>query len=228
MRSMKSKVSLLFGIVYCIQSYSQTFAYPVIKASAKSINEFVPAGWSLLDSAVGDLNKDHKEDFAFVIQSKDTIDEVRPDSSINRGRPRILAIAIKNEQSYNLVLQDNTFITREGEGGMDPDAYDSLEIKKGILLVSLQFVRAWATYKFRYQNNNFFLVGAQFENVYAAGSRFDIYDINFLTKKYRHEWGEISEDQSHVQWKSFVLNKLFTLFDLQMPYNTTLTSHIII
>jgi hypothetical protein len=225
---MVSKFFFSFAILVSLQSQSQNFAYPTIQSSGKSVNEFIPAGWILLDSAIGDLNGDGKKDIAFVIQSKDTVDEIRPDSSTNHGRSRVLAIAFKNASSYKLALQDNTFITREGEGGMDPDAYDSLSIEKGILIVPLQFVRARAKYKFRYQNDNFFLIGAGFFNVFAAGSKFDAYDINFLTKKYKHEWGEISETKSHVEWNELPQKTLFKLSDLKMPNNTSLTADIII
>jgi len=39
-------------------SYGQDFAYPSIESQGQSIADFVPIGWTILDSATGDLNTD--------------------------------------------------------------------------------------------------------------------------------------------------------------------------
>jgi hypothetical protein len=48
--------------------FSHEFSYPSINVKGTQINDFVPAGWIILDSASGDLNKDRSEDIFLILQ----------------------------------------------------------------------------------------------------------------------------------------------------------------
>jgi len=44
--------------LFCELSIGQNFSYPAINLSGQDFNDFIPAGWIILDTAKGDLNKD--------------------------------------------------------------------------------------------------------------------------------------------------------------------------
>ena len=129
---------LLFFVVALLLShlaFCQAFSYPSFNKSIKAIDNLLSSDWILKDSAAGDLNGDNLPDLVVVTQWKDTIEELRPDKTVNVGSPRILLIFFRNSKtgSFDLVLQHNTFIIRYGEGGMDPEAYGKVSIKNKVL-----------------------------------------------------------------------------------------------
>ncbi|RNI27842.1 hypothetical protein EFA69_17235 [Rufibacter immobilis] len=198
--------------------YAQSFTPPMFPASGKSLSAFVPPNWFVKDSAQGDLNGDKIPDVALVVELKDTIQELRPDSSTNLGSPRILLILFKDQTTgtYQVVQQHNTFLLRYGEGGMAPEPYGKISIKNRVLEVSFEFVRSTASYKFRYQQNAFMLIGAT--NSGVSGGQFEKWDINFSTRKALHEWGDASGDKTQSEWKTVPVTKLRSLKEMQMPF----------
>jgi hypothetical protein len=215
---MKPIITLLF-ILSAHLLAAQQFKYPAFPSTVKNLNACILPGWFLKDSVTGDLSGDAIHDFAIVIESKDTLDEMRPDSMINRGNPRILLIGFYDKKSgrYRVVLQHNSFITRYGEGGMVPDAFVGLTISDRVLTIILQFIRQSATYKFRYQQNDFYLIGAISAGLFSTG-QFDNWDINFSTKKVRHTWGHISEEKEKEEWLNVPDPKLKKLKEMTMPF----------
>lgn len=196
----------------------QTFSYPSFNNSVKTINDLLPPNWFLKDSTEGDLNGDKISDLVVIAEFKDTIEEMRPDSSLNVGSPRILLILFKNSKTRNfdLILQHNTFIIRNGEGGMDPETYGKVSISKKVLNIFYTFFHGHAEYKFRYQQNDFYLIGATSGGV--SGGQIDFWDINFLTKKAKHEWGRISDEKLKVKWLTVPITKLRSLKELSMQF----------
>ncbi|MBK9047875.1 MAG: hypothetical protein IPL74_14690 [Bacteroidetes bacterium] len=49
------------------------FTFPEIVNQGPTITSFVPDGWTIADSATGDLNGDNDMDMAFVLRSKDSL-----------------------------------------------------------------------------------------------------------------------------------------------------------
>jgi hypothetical protein len=49
-------------------SYGQDFSYPTIKKGGKTISDFVPTDWIILDSIKGDLNRDFIDDVVVILQ----------------------------------------------------------------------------------------------------------------------------------------------------------------
>src|SRR5687768_5784191 len=73
MRQLLTIILLLnFGL-----AFGQDFSFPRIDTYGKTIVDFIPQGWILLDSAAGDLNNDQFNDIAFVIQHKDSVSLVK-------------------------------------------------------------------------------------------------------------------------------------------------------
>src|SRR4026209_2700145 len=92
--------------------FGQGFSYPSITTKGKQVKDFIPAGWMILDSARGDLNKDNLPDAAIILQHKDSISIVKDIEDTVIIRPRILILLFKNkaDNSFELIQQSNSFI----------------------------------------------------------------------------------------------------------------------
>ena len=212
---------LLFAMVTLVSShvlFAQAFAYPSFNKSIRSIDDLLPSNWFLKDSVTGDLNGDNIADLVAVAELKDTVEELRPDNTVNLGSPRILLIFFRNSKTGNLdlVLQHNSFIIRYGEGGMDPEAYGKVSIRNKVFEIFYSLMHGQARYKFRYQQNDFYLIGAM--NSGVGANEINSWDINFLTKKAKHEWGEVTDEKMKVKWVNVPIQQLKRLKDLKMQF----------
>ena len=215
--------SVLSQAVFC-----QAFEYPSFNKTINTMDDLLLSNWFLKDSAAGDLNGDDVPDLVAVVEWKDTIEELRPDKTVNLGSPRILLIFFKNSQTgtFDLVLQHNTFIIRYGEGGMDPEGYGKVSIKNKVLDIYYSLMHGLADYKFRYQQNDFYLIGAM--NSGVGGGQINSWDINFLTKKAKHEWGEITDEKMKVKWVTVPIQTLKKLKDLSMQFSWEVMPYVFI
>lgn len=194
---------------------AQNFTYPTLARGSKTCEAIVPKRWYIKDSVRGDLNGDKKADLVVIIECVDTVLE-RSDN-IYKTNPRILFILFKTESGYSKMAQNNTFILRKGEGGMVDDPATTLGIKKGVLSIMFEFVRDHTEYKFRYQENNFALIGANTGGSDGV-STIESWDINFLKKKVKHVVEPMGEGKEKTEWKTFKLEKLKTLSDFVRPF----------
>jgi len=215
--------SVLSQAVFC-----QAIEYPSFNKTINTMDDLFLSNWFLKDSAAGDLNGDDVPDLVAVVEWKDTIEELRPDKTVNLGSPRILLIFFKNSQTgtFDLVLQHNTFIIRYGEGGMDPEGYGKVSIKNKVLDIYYSLVHGLADYKFRYQQNDFYLIGAM--NSGVGGGQINSWDINFLTKKAKHEWGEITDEKMKVKWVTVPIQTLKKLKDMSMQFSWEVMPYVFI
>ena len=134
MRPVLTILSILtFGFVF-----GQNFSYPRINSQGKDIENFIPSGWMLLDSAQGYLNKDSYIDFALVIQHKDS---VKLDEYSDLTQPRMLLILFydKAANGYKLVEQNKTIILNHDNPFMTDPYIDISISNKGVLKLILSF-----------------------------------------------------------------------------------------
>ena len=204
---------------------SDRFVYPSINKYGKALRDFSPKNWEVTDTLSGDLNKDGIDDFALVLGYKDSI-------KINDGYkfPRILLLAFKIGDHYELKLQHNTLIEYEltngngNTGGWDGDPFDGMEIVNGTLKLHFRWdVRGAGVliqYVIRYQSNDFYLIGATCTSGYRADIKTS--DFNFSTKRYTYDeiddetgfGGKYSEE--HKKGK-LPANSLKKLIDIKTP-----------
>lgn len=87
--------------------------------------DFVPAGWTLMDSAALDFNGDGIEDYVGVLEHAGDGEE-----GFGPFCPRILfAVAGEGEGVYRLDFQDGDLIRTEDEGGPFGDPYEPLTVE---------------------------------------------------------------------------------------------------
>ena len=107
----------------------------------------------------GDLNKDNINDFILVTQ--DTINEISPYKlEVFFGQPN---------GKYKLVVSTNQAIEPEFPDGKNvgynsdsKSNFSEIIIKNGILSINIELIRGHFEHKFRFQNNNFELIGYTF------------------------------------------------------------------
>lgn len=207
-------------------SFGQDFVYPFIQASAMSFEDFIPRGWVVLDSTSGDLNKDGKADLALVIQLKDSMVRVNEFGDTVLTSPRILMVLFRDKirEGYTLAEQSNTFIMQHEDRIMD-DPYKDIVIDKGLLEISFRLfysMGSWyitvATYKFRYQDHEFTLIGAEYLSFHRATHDFEEYSYNFLTKRKIVSKGSDMKGTRKTIKESFALPELKTLKTFARPF----------
>lgn len=134
-------------------------SYPKLPAVSKTVDNFIPKGWEILDSVLSDLNGDKVADLCLVIQYKDTVNEIMPGNWEWENRPRILVFLFKDKHSngYKLALQNNHIIPRAGTGKQGGDPFDGLRVNNYVITIGGNM---GGEYSFRFQNGDFFLISA--------------------------------------------------------------------
>lgn len=186
-----------------------------------NINSIIPGGWYILEHrfkgelaiAEGDLNKDGILDIATVIE-KTVFDQSTP--------PRSLLIAFGNKDStYSTSIIADKVILEADAGGVWGDPFDSLIIDRGSVVVSDYGGSNWRwynKYRFRYQDNDWFLIGAtmgNYHNVVKTIDEADEDDINLLTgdyiKRRTDENGKTTIEKGNRGKKELIKLKEFNL-----------------
>lgn len=213
---------------------------PVIISSAKSITSFVPEGWKIYSFVKGDLNKDGLEDVAMIIENTSSLNHSFNDglgSDTLNLNPRILLVLFQNktDATYHLETINRNFIPSENDEEntclADPlDDVNGIEIAKGILKVRLHYwlsCGSWfvtdKTYTFRYQNNQFEMIGYDNEDYHRASGEMTSLSINFSTnKKCQTTGGNMFDDKLNkpiITCTKFLKKKLKLLSDIDSEYN---------
>ncbi|MDX5418534.1 MAG: hypothetical protein LPK09_04905 [Hymenobacteraceae bacterium] len=188
--------------------------YPILSTKGGKIQDFIPKGWVLLDSVNGDLNKDGFADKAFIIDSNE--EQNSNEQSVNK-RTLVVVFYDTTAKHFNLIEQtSNLFSSLINKPNL---FYEVMEINKGTLAVTFMHAGSYPTiydYKFRYQNNVFYLIGA--DKRYSKPSAYENYSFNFLSKKWSLTTGNDNSDESPVTvWKKLELPELKTLKNFGGP-----------
>lgn len=177
--------------------------------------EFIPQGYELFSRCEGDLNKDGKPDVVLMIKgtekSKWVDDEYR--GRLDRNR-RGLVILFKRDGGYELIAEnDECFSSENEDGGVYYAPELSLEINKNTLVLHYAHGRyGYWQYIFRYQNNDFELIG-----YYGSSNRgpivVNITDVNFSTRTCVYK-DNINSDDDEAEEKFKVKTIKFKRKDL--------------
>jgi hypothetical protein len=194
----------------------------VTPKTAKSPTEFVPAGYVVFEKVQGDLNKDNQVDYVLIIKGTDKANFVKDEyrGELDRNRRGII-IALKNNDRYELALENRDCFSSENEdGGVYFSPELDVSIKKGNLLVHYAHGRyGYWTYNFRYQNSDFELIGYDSDQSRGPITERSV-SINLMTKKMLikenvNQDAEIGGDEKFKEtWKKFALSKPIKLRDI--------------
>ncbi|WP_090105716.1 hypothetical protein [Chitinophaga sp. CF118] len=159
---------------------------------------FLPAGQVLDTLSYGDLNKDGLEDVVIVFQPKKALQH-------QRNTTRELRILFKQQDgNYLLAATSSHAAMPEGDGNI---FFSGTEIKNGILIVEHEFLRGGCTYKYRYQNGGFYLIGAS--SITGDPTYSKTFDYNLSTGRYVSEYTNDDDDTKSVKKEG--VHKLNTL-----------------
>jgi hypothetical protein len=219
---------LFFGLFFYQFTSAQAFSYPKLAVQANSIAAIVPSNWAAIDTIYGDLNNDHREDMVLILEFKDQINEVRAygdaDTEIIKEfqRPRIMGIYFKNGQNhYTFALQNNNFILREKEGGIYGDPYEGISITQNVLHLNFIGGSNWRwklNYHFKYQNQDWVLIGAKNRYYHNASGELDEKEYNFITKKVTETIGNFKADQDNKTVSKDISVSTRTLATFKKPW----------
>ena len=194
----------------------------VTPKTAKSPTEFIPAGYVVFEKVQGDLNKDNQVDYVLIIKGTDKANFVKDEyrGELDRNRRGII-IALKNNDRYELVLENRDCFSSENEyGGVYYSPELDVSIKKGNLLVHYLHGRyGYWIYNFRYQNSDFELVGYDSSNNHGSIVK-STTSINLMTKKMlikenvNQDAEEGGEEKFKETWKKFTLSKPIKLREI--------------
>ncbi|MCL2097391.1 MAG: hypothetical protein FWH23_01350 [Bacteroidales bacterium] len=167
---------------------------------------------------VGDLNKDGKEDCVIITkQTKKEFASVENSFSkkVDRNRRGILIAFRKDDGWYEKVLAiPNCFLSENEDGGIYFAPELSVEILNGNLRVNYGHGRyGWWRYTFRYQNNNFELIGYDTEEMSSGRLERGI-SINFLAKKKQTKTYDEDENMIEEIWQNIEIKNLVKLTDI--------------
>lgn len=230
MRHLKHTTLIILSLALIEFSFAQNFAYPSIRKQGKELKSFIPKGWILLDSTKGDLNKDKFDDLVLVIQHKDSVKMIKHDFEESEPvitQPRMLLILFYNQlaRQYELIEQNNQFILNHDNENME-DPYLDMSIHKGVLNIGIYIfmnMGGWEvsnnTYQFRYQHNEFALIGADCRSTNRASGATEDRSYNFLTKKVKISTGNISSDRQRVVWRKLMIKELKTIKNFKSPFS---------
>ncbi len=152
----------VIGSLYSSQSEQQDTAPKTNNqetVNSNPLSQFVPAGFTILDSTYGDLNLDTIPDLILVL--KHINEEDMADTTENLSRPLLLLTGTE-DGSFQLAAKNDNSVLCVNCGGVFGDPYEGITIKNGYFSVEHFGGSSWkwtriVTYKYNASENNWFL-----------------------------------------------------------------------
>lgn len=107
-----------------------------VKGQVQKFREFIPAGFSLLDSASGDINKDGNSDFLIILKND------QEETSMDTTRPLLLLLG-KGNGLYKLEARNDSVVLCRGCGGVFGDPYAGVTVKNNFFSVEHYGGSSW-------------------------------------------------------------------------------------
>lgn len=162
----------------------------------------IPKGYLLLEEKLGDLDKDGILEKVSVYNTTDSTEE---------GIEREIFILKKAGEQWTIWKRSTNAILRSNQGGMMGDPFQGIDIKNGLLIISLAGGSSWKWShedKYRFQNNEFELIGYT-SNAGKPCEYWINLDFNISTGKmiYKKEYEDCEKNQSIFKTEQEVFYK---------------------
>jgi hypothetical protein len=205
------KITATYGIeMLAMESTPIQQELPSQLSSSSSLSET----YKIIEELFGDLNKDGLDDKVQIVKgidrSKIEKDEAGNEKDLNR---RGVIISFRKGDSYELALKNISCFSSENEGG----GVLRCQIVKGTVRFYDEHRRYYCTYVFRYQNNDFELIGYEFVSLKRSHAIENGKSVNFSTRKMltRRNRNENPDDDSEKdiesKWEDFTMPSLYKL-----------------
>jgi hypothetical protein len=139
--------------------------------------------YAIISEVKGDLNKDNIND-KIVVLKDDTNENATYILQLFFGKPN---------DKYDLFLSSEKAIPPTYLGASESIDFSEINIKDGILTISFEFSRGGGDYKFRFNNDNFELIGVTNNTADCTGHTFSS-NFNLLTGIRIIEKGRVDSD----------------------------------
>jgi hypothetical protein len=217
---MKYILALLFFPI--IHSQAQILDATEQKNCEIKFAKFLPKKNKIIDTALGDYNKDGKIDVVIVTEEKG-----------NANKNRTLIVLENEGNDYKKIVVTQKVILCVSCGGVFGDPYASISFKGNILTINHYGGSAWRwskTSTFRFQKNEWQLIGIAESSFHSIGCdncddvslcSMNLKEINFSTKKMHTQ--ESKEGTCKIvkdNWKKMATLPIITLnnFDSEKDY----------
>jgi hypothetical protein len=138
----------------------------------------IPKNYSIVDTVLGDLDKDGIKELAVAYNTKKAEEEYE-------SVPRELIIYKKQNNKWAIWKRSNQALLGSRDGGMMGDPFEELKINNGVLVILHSGGSSWKwfrTDKYRYLNGEFDLIG--YSNTYGKLCEYwEEVDFNLVTGK---------------------------------------------
>lgn len=151
----KSVLACLICLIALIGNEADAIDIP---KTGRTVENFVPKGYSIREQKEADFNGDGRPDIVMVIEMSK-----KDDNQIFGDEPRPLIILFKQQDgTYLLSAKAEDFILCSGCGGVAGDPFMGIEIRKNTFSISHyggSSTRWSNTHQFRFQDNDWYLIG---------------------------------------------------------------------
>jgi hypothetical protein len=173
-----------------------------IPLTGNTIQSFIPKGYDTLATAKGDLNNDKVDDHVLVLKSQNEDSLVEAGVDMDSFPPRVLIVLFKTGAGFSRAGRSDSAVLCRSCGGVFGDPFAEIIIQKGVLSIYHYGGSNWRwelTHKFRYQQNDFYLIGTT-NRSYFNGDMCEklgefvatkYKDVNLVTGSYEQK--EVSE-----------------------------------
>jgi hypothetical protein len=151
---------LIWMVLVSDISFAQLKALSNIPLTGETPFSFIPPSYDTLSMRSGDMNKDGIPDIAIVL--KPSIENLTDSVFDPDSFPRIILVLIKEKDEYRLAAASASAILCANCGGIFGDPFSEIAVSKGLLVIDHNGGSNWrweVTHKYRYQQNDMYLVG---------------------------------------------------------------------
>ncbi len=176
---MKNRYLLLLLLLLTPRAWAD--GGPSFPKDGKTLSDFIPKGWHVLKQAEGDLNQDSLNDALLALGSDN---ENTPEGEYAENNRHLLVLLKKSDGGYHLAVTNNNIILCKGCGGVFGDPFNTLAVERGAIVIGNyggSSERWGTTYRFRYQNNDWYLIGETDVTEKIPEGTQSQTDINFST-----------------------------------------------